>query len=452
MACTDCTPSLPVASFVFSGTSPCTTCDDSECPKGTLPTSCIYNSGPALLCIGSAENERLDEILNKIDDQLCTLGAGPDPYSGYNTYCLAPVANQQAFVEKISSQFCTLKSQYATFTGTTFPAAITTINNTITALNTPNLTNCGSIGYASNDTIKTAMQKLTNYVCSITGTIDMSTVNWGLCTSVTTPPTTIQQGFNFVLQQICNVNTDIAGLPTFNNIGTCLDSPGATDSLQATIIKIRSRLCTAPSFNPGTYTGGCFTVSGATTLDNLLQSLLTQVTSVMQVLPRVFNPAQFTVSNIDSGNPCLGKQISLSGANTDRFVALNTADASPSTLDNKFIAGTGVTLDFGIINPGKVTVSATGTDTFTVKSTSGDVAPGFLDAKIIGSAGLVSISPAITGNQLQINAFIDNENMADAILSAIDGNDALLAKLCALISACPSPCAAPQNVQVTYVP
>jgi len=99
-----------------------------------------------------------------------------------------------------------------------------------------------------------------------------------------------------------------------------------------------------------------------------------------------------------------------------------------------------------------VTVSATGTDTFTVKSNSGDVAPGFLDAKIIGSAGLVSINPVLSGNQLQINAFIDDENMADAILSAIDGNDALLAKLCALVSQCPSPCAAPQNVQVTYVP
>jgi hypothetical protein len=451
MACLDCTPSTPVAAFVFSGTSPCTTCDDSECPKGTLPTSCIYNSGPALLCIGSDENERLDSILNKIDAKLCSLGA-IDPYPDYNTYCLGSMADQQQFVETISQRYCNLLSAYNTFTGTTYPAAITTINNTITALNTPNLTTCNTIGYASGDTLKIAMQKLTNYVCGVTGSLDLSGVTWDLCTTVTTPPTTVQEGFDFVIQQICNVNTDIAGLPTFNNIGSCLDSPGASDSLQSTIIKIRSKLCTAPSFNPGTYTGGCFTVSGATTLDTLLQSLLTQVTSVMQSIPRVFNPAQFTVSNVDVSNACLGKQISLNGTTSDRFVALNTADMSPSTLDNKFVPGAGVTLDFGILNPGKVTISATGTDNYTVKTDSFDTTPGFLNAKIIGSSGIVSINPVVSGGQMQINAFIDDENMADAILSAIDGNPTLLAKLCALISQCPSPCAAPQNVQVTYVP
>lgn len=451
MACLDCTPTLPVASFVFSGTSPCTTCDDSECPKGTLPTSCIYNSGPALLCIGSDENERLDQILNKIDAALCSIGT-IDPYPGYNTYCLGSMADQQQFVETISQQFCNLQSAYNTFSGTTFPAAIADINSVITTLNTPNLTNCNSIGYSSGDTLKVAMQKLTNYVCTITGSLDLSTVTWDLCTTVVNPPTTIQDGFNFVLEQICNVNTDIEGLPTFNNIGTCLDTPGATDSLVATITKIRSKVCSVPSYNPGTYTGGCLTVNSGTSLDTLLQSLLTQVTSVMQALPRTFDPTQFVVSNVDVGNACLGKQVSLNGTLADRFVALNTADVSPSTLDNKFAPGTGVTLDFGLLNPGKVTISATGTDNFTVKSDSTDVAPGFLVNKLMGSTGLVSINPILAGDQVQINAFIDAESMGDAILSAIDGNPTLLAKLCALVAQCPSPCAAPQNVQVTYVP
>lgn len=452
MPCNNCSPSYPVASYVFSGTAPCTNCDG-DCPQGIHPTSCVYNDGPALLCIGAAENERLDSILNKIDAILCETGGG-NPYPGYNTYCLGSMADQQNFVETISEQFCTLQSSYDTFTGTTFPDAIDTINATITALNAPNILSCAAIGYSSTDTIKVAITKLSNYVCNLNASFDLSTVAWDQCTVVADPPETIQQGFDFVISQLCNLSSSIiTPLPTFDNTGSCLDSPGATDSLVSTITKIRSKVCAAPAYNPGTYTQGCFTVTGATSLDTLLQSLITQVSSVMQALPRSFDNTYFAVSDLTPGTPCNGKQVTLSGVTTsDRLVALDLGDTTPGTLEDKVVAGTGISLDFGSLNAGQMTITASNTADEKVKAHAADPSAGYLDTKIIGSTGAaVNINALLAGNQMQISAGIDTSMLVDIILTLIENDEDIRSRFCTIVNSCPSPCTSPSNVQAVAI-
>lgn len=451
MACNNCSPSYPVASYVFTGTSPCTNCDG-ECPQGIHPTSCVYNDGPPLLCIGTTENERLDSILNKIDAALCNI-PGSNPYPGYNTYCLGSMTNQQDFVETISQQFCSLQSDVTTFIGTTFPAAVTTINNTITVLNTPNIVSCAAIGYAPSDTLKVAITKLSNYVCNLEDSLSLSTVDWNQCTVVADPPETIQEGFDFIVSQICNLSASLAPtLPTFDNTGSCLDTPGATDSLSATIIKIRSKLCTAPSYNPGTYTQGCFTVSGATSLDTLLQSLITEVSSVMQALPRAFDPTYFSVSDVNPGSPCDGKEITLSGISTsDRLVAINSGDLTPGTLFDKVAPGIGISLDFGGLNAGKMTITASNIADEKVKAHAADPTADYLNAKIIGTTGTaVNISTNLAGNQVQVGATVDINILVDAILTLIEDDEDVRARFCTIVANCPSPCAPPSGIVVTF--
>lgn len=452
MACTNCTP-LPVASFVFNGTSPCTNCDDSECPNGVISSKCVYNDGPPLLCIEADANERLDSILQKIDTKLCTV-VGGNPYPGYNTYCLGPMANQQQFVETISDAYCTLQSDYNTFVSTTYPAQIAAISAQIAALDLPNISSCVAIGFAPTDTLKVAITKLANYACNLQTQLDVSSVNWSQCAVVSPVPATIQQGFDFLVDQICNINAGgSASLPTFDNTGTCLDTPTTTDTLVNTILKIRSKVCAAPAFNPGSYTAGCITVSPTSTLDELLQELINQISSVMRDVPRVFD-ADFVVSPVNAGNLCLGKQISLNGTLTsDRFVAVDNADASPGTLSTKITPGAGISLDT-TTTPGTMIVSVdpTFSNDEKVKTSVSDPTAGYLEDKITGSTSVISILTNTVANQVEVSAAIDMTALVTNIIDAITNDTTLKEAFCTLISTCPSACNPPSDITVTYVP
>lgn len=458
MACSNCTPPYPVAAFVFNGTSPCTACDTDECPYGIISSKCVYNDGPPLLCIGAEANERLDITLQKIDTVLCASGVG-NPYPTYNTYCLGPMANQQVFVETISQSFCTLQADFVTFTETTYPADLAAINATITALDTPNIISCSAIGFTPTDTLKVAITRLADYACGIEASLDLSSVDWELCATVTPPlPATVQEGFDFLISQICNIAGGGAPYvpPTFDNTGSCLDAPvTATDSLTATILKIRSKVCAAPAYNPGTYTPGCFSISGATTLDQLLQSLITQLSSVMTDIPRTFDPAYFTVAPVNVGNLCLGNQVTLTGplGGTDRLVAINLADGAPGLLADKLIQGTGIVLDTTTI-PGVMIaeIDPTAVADEKVKTSISDPTAGYLEDKITGSVGVVSVNTVTIADVVTINTGVNYTLLIQNILDTINGDDDLKAQFCALVASCPSPCTAPSNITVTYIP
>src|SRR5258708_1798727 len=76
-------------------------------PSCALNANCVIYSGPNLQCSGIVTNDALDIILQKIDPLLCSASGD---YSGYNTYCLAPITTQKQFVESISNYVCTLNT------------------------------------------------------------------------------------------------------------------------------------------------------------------------------------------------------------------------------------------------------------------------------------------------------------------------------------------------------
>lgn len=449
MACTNCTQSVPV----ITGFIP------SSCmslPSCGLDASCVVYTGPALSCSGIATNDTLDAILQKIDPLLC---AATGDYSTYNTFCLAPISTQQEFVESISDFVCTLRDDFDTFTGTTFPDYQSAVNTRFIALEVPGIT-CASAGVTNTMTLQQVLNAYCTKFGSIDTLLDVSGADWNSCYVVSPLPTNPQDGFDALITQICLLKAAVAGgavLPTFNNVGSCLPAPlTTTDTLVSTINKIKTRLCQTGTIDTTTITWGCVTQpSGAQNLQGALQNIVTQLTSVTQTLPTVFS-ADFVVTNVNNGNLCLGKHVALAVPSAqDRFVASDPTDVSPATLQEKVTAGTNITLDFAS-TPGQMIINSTAvaSSNYQVKINVGDTSPGYLDTKL--AAGPVSCGVQVTpsvdviNEQIVFNISIDPVAL---LLCLIDGaNDDPGAKdaLCTLIASCPSPCDAPTNVQVVY--
>lgn len=442
----------------YPNTTGCVNCP-SPCPEGcdAKDASCVLYTGAPLNCVGADSNTNLEVILQLIDSKVCTtLG----DFSGYNFYCLinsGPINTQQQFVERISQFACQTRTDFDTFTSTTYVNGLSNLQTQINSLNNPGITSCAELNINSSDDQNVVLTKLSNGACAIYDAIDPSSANWSQCfTLVGDAPANIVEGFNTVLDQICQLKNGgaSASLPTFNNVGSCLATPvTATDSLVDTVNKIKIRLCLSPTFNAANLTAAtCVSYSSSSTLEQVLNATISQVNTLSTETIRGFNNSQFIVTPIDSSQPCLGNKISLAVANIDRLVALNSADLTPSTLDNKFVAGTNVTLDFGVANTGKVTINATGGSSADekVKVNSTDTTADYLQNKIVGSTDMVSINvfPFNSDSQLKVSANLDLEAIIDSIIQELTDNEELKIKFCTLISSCPSPCDPPTNVQV----
>src|SRR6478609_7619982 len=209
--------------------------------------------GPNLPCTNIVTGTNMQDVIIAFDAALCaTLG----DYTIYNTYCLdddSPITTQQEFVESISEFVCTLNTNFTTFTTETYVIYQAEVDSRFDSIENPNITSCGSVGIINSDDYLTVLNKLSNAVCNIyTNELDLSAVTWAQCFAVPSPPTSIQEGFNLLIDQLCIVKGDVAAgasLPTYNNSGTCLPEPGTSDSLDSTIIKIRTRLCQSPTFD-----------------------------------------------------------------------------------------------------------------------------------------------------------------------------------------------------------
>lgn len=452
MACTNCTQTTSsIVGFIPSNCS-----DPASC---FLDAGCVVYTGPALSCSAIATNDNLETILQKIDPLLC---AATGDYSTYNTYCLAPITTQKQFVESISNFVCTLRTDFDTFSGTTFPAYQSTTDGRLSALEVPGIT-CTSAGVINTDTLQ---QVLTKY-CTKFGTIDSainpSSANWTQCYSVSPLPTTIVGGFNTLISQICIlkglVDANIGIPPTFNNVGSCLPTPVTTsDSLVDTVNKIKIRLCQTGTLDTTTLTFGCVSnsVSSGTDLQGTLQNILTKVTQIAQTLPTAWSP-DFVITNTDTGNLCLGKTVNLASSITpDRFVAATPSDMSPGTLQQKLIPGTNVTLDY-ITSPGFVIINNTGgvgVGDHKVSVNSTDSTPNYLGAKLVtgGAVNGIQVTPTvdIINEVVDLNVSVNLVSLFQDLIDTLSSNSTLYANFCAAVAGCPSPCDAPGNVVVTY--
>lgn len=450
MACTNC---IQTTGFI-TGFNPASCTSLPSCYQNA---SCIVYTGPALNCSGILTNDSLDIMLQKIDPLLC---AATGDYSTYNTFCLAPIATQKEFVESISNFVCVLRNDFNTFTGTTFPAYQTSVTAAISAVNHPGIT-CTAASVVNTDTIPAVLNKYCTAITNINSSIDLSSVTWGSCYVVSPTPTTVFQGFNTLISQICLLKNQVGtggALPTFNNSTNCL--AGTTDdSLITTINSITARLCSTGTINTTTLTWGCIAQpSGAQNLQGTIQNILTQLTTVTQAEPMVWS-ADFTVTNVDNGNLCLGKNIALATPSTqDRFVASTTSDTSPGVLQSKLTAGTDISLDFST-TPGQVIINNTGgagTGDHKVLADGSDTIPDYLINKIEASPATfgISITPVIdvtnTSHQVSLNIGVDLVTLFTSLLQIVATDSGLQTLFCATVNACPSPCAPPSNVTVTY--
>lgn len=460
MACQNCNNPTPPVYVPITGCNNCGSgCSDAIC-GGIQDTACIVYTGPNLTCIQADTNTCLELILQKIDAQVCAITGD---YSGFNLGCLRTsytIDTEQQFAEAISAFVCQLRSDFDVFSTDTFNSSISSLQDQIDTLNFPAITSCAEIGIVDSDSLFDVLDKLSISQCATIGSIsDISTANWSQCYTVITPPTTLLEAFNVVLSQICQTKA-LAGtgsLPTFDNTGSCLPAPVTNnDSLVTTVNKIKTKLCQVPTFDAANLTSStCVSFSGGSSLEDVIDAQNAAIDAVSQEAVRAISSA-FTLTAIDALQPCLGMELGLNTSVVDRRVALNNADLTPGTLFDKVAAGTNVTLDFGIINTGKLTISATGgvPADEKVKATASDPSAGFLDTKLTGDTnGGVTISvTASTPSLLTIAPSVDFVALINSIFDELEDNEELRARFCAIKDMCPSPCDAPANVQVTYVP
>lgn len=414
---------------------------------GPVDASCVKYTGPALTCSGVATNSWLEDILQEFDTKLCEAGAD---WSAFEYNCLADdysIETPAEFVDAITTEFCSLRADFTTFSGTTYPAGISNLQTQITQIVNPNLTLCAGSGITSSDTYTSILNKLATLGCDNKTALDVSGANWNSCFSTPTLPTTPTAGFNVILAKLCDLinNPVVTPLPTFNNQGSCLASPGTADTLVSTINKIKTRLCLSPIYDINTSPWGCIANPAVGTGPNLqaaFDAVLNQV-NTLKSHDVTFDPDFFEVTDTVSGQPCQGRTVTFVGDVTqDRFVASDSSDTDPGTLADKLTAGTNITLD-NITTPGQIIINSTGVDQL-VKSSSSDPSAGYLNNKVNGvnntgqGIQITAINNGTT-NQVDFTPSIDEATFIGNLFNVIEDTPELYDRFCALMCGC-GPC------------
>lgn len=407
MSCTDCNDSSPISltgSF-FPG-SPCT--ENADCAGASMSSACVYYNGPNLSCSGILTLDSVETALQKIDEQICAIIGD---YSTYNMHCLPAwygetIDTQAKFVDAITDYLCQLNDTADTFINNTFVTYQTTINNIIQTIEFPGIT-CSSASVTDSDSLVQVLTKYCTKFAAIDTAIDITSVDWGNCFTVVSPPTTIAGGFQLQADQICllyDMINDGSSLPTFNNYTNCLAGT-SSDSLVTTIGLIITKLCAAPVFDNDLLTSTCITIPGdSTDLTTLIQNIIDAVDASTQNYV-TFDGGDFTVTATDPMDPCAGITVALATpVSTDRFVAVSAGDASPSTLVAKItstggtiavtnVADTTLNLEIANADRGDITTSSSGS----VWTIDNNVVT-FAKMQDIGTSTLIGRSTAGTGD------------------------------------------------------
>jgi hypothetical protein len=422
----------------ISGNSNCA-CTDCE-PVNVQKTSCVYYGGPNLNCLGVETCDDLDVVLSKIDEKVCAVTGD---YSLYNKFCLddvTAITNEQQFVEAISEQFCSLKTNTETFLNTSFPDYQTVVDNRFDTIETPGIT-CTIASVVNTDSLNTILTKYCTLLSQIQSNLDVSGVDWDQCFVVSGVPSTLSQAFDLVIDQICAVKSSMGAsvvLPVFNNIGSCLPAPlTATDTLESTVNKIKTKLCTLPTFDNTLVTWGC--VASSVSLQGTVQNIISKLSFLSQNSV-VSVTSDFTLIPVNSSDLCQGYQLALASGIVDRKFSLNSGDTSSGFFLDKVQAGTNVNFDT-ISVPGKVVINSPAGADEKVKAFTGDPTNGYLIDKLEGAvdiaAGLtINISTNSTTNKVRIVPTLDLATFITSQLQFIQSNDTLRAVFCNLVSSC----------------
>lgn len=444
-SCTPCSTSSPLSfnlQYVYNAQ--CTdTCTLPGC-NGCTPTDakCIVYNGAALVCSGIETGDTLETALQKLDEQVCS---AIGDYSTYQFNCLeawcsCTITTEAQFVDQITAYACQTRSNLNTFIGTTFPTYQSVLNARFIALEVPGIT-CATASVTSTSTLVQILNAYCTQITNIKAAILVSSVDWDQCFTVVSPPSTVIGGFSLLVDQICQVKAiaeAAAVLPIFNNTAyTCLSAPTSSDTLVQTITMMLDLLCTTAVFDPANVNWGC-TGTEPATLELGVQQIVDSLDTLLQ--NNATYSGDFVITPVDLGDPCAGINVALATPlNLDRFVASNGADTSPGTLEDKLIAGTGVTLDY-VTTPGGVIITSVG-DTYKVKANVIDNSPDFLDEKVQGqpdTSGSITINTLynVTTKQVDFTPSINPDALMELIFSTIENSIVWKARFCSLAAAC----------------
>lgn len=453
MSCTNCGSSSTPISIQLSYSQDASCPDNTQCPD--ISSACISFRAPNLACSGINTDDSIELAIQKIDEKLCVVAAD---YSTYNFHCLddvTPITTEAEFVSAITDYVCTLNTSLSDFTGVSFVSYQSTVDSRFSSIENPGIT-CSSASVVNTDTLVQVLNKYCTKFSSLDTAIGISGVTWDSCFTVTSSPTTIAGAFSLLADQICQTKALITSstLPTFNNTGSCLSTPGSSDSLSDTIDKIKTRLCQSPTLDNSSLVSTCITIPGTSTdLQTLLQNILTSLDTITTNFP-TFDGSDFTVT----GTGCGGKTVALATPiNQDRLVAANATDNSPGTLISKLV-GVGCTID-DTTNSGQVTITVTSSAVSDgkVKADSSDASADYLINKVEAGASQsgigLSVSYDSTTDKVQIAPSVDIETIITSFLTYLEENPSsdIANRLCAIIASCPSPCDSPTNVQAVAV-
>lgn len=438
--CTSTSPTIFSARYFYNAqcTDTCISTGSSSCCSAA---EVIYN-GPALSCSGIEPLDTLETILQKIDEQICSVTGD---YSTYQFNCLedwcsCTITTEAQFVDQITAYACETRSNLDIFIGTTFPTYQTSYDARFGDLEVPGIT-CATASVTSSSTLNQILLAYCTQITNIKAAIDVSSVDWDQCFTVGSPPSTVIGGFDLLIDQICEVKalaTAAAVLPVFNNTAyTCLSSPGTSDTLVSTITKILNVLCGLAEFDPSNIDWGCTGVEPAS-LELGVQQIIDSVDILLQ--NNATYSGDFVVEATDPDDPCAGVTVSLATPiNQDRFVASNDLDVTPGTLIDKLFAGTNITLD-DTTTPGLVIINSL-SDTYMVKANTADAAAGFLDTKIQGQTDVTSALTIVQSynagtDQLDLTPLINEDFFMDYIFSRIETSTTWRSRFCSLVAAC----------------
>ena len=444
MSCTDCSNNTPIAFDIQTFIS-------SQCADCTQGSNCVSSKdicylGPDLPCSSIDSGDTLETALQKLDTQICSIAGD---YSTYNfnclpTQCECTITTEAQFVDAITAYTCYIQTTLNTFINTTFVDFQTTNTGIINGINYPEIT-CASADVNDEDSISQILVKYCTKFGSIDTLLDMSLVEWDNCFTVVSPPSDLTEGLQALADQICSVKSiaesAITALPTFNNLGTCLASPGAADSLVDTISKITTLLCTTGSFNINELNWGCIAKPSVVTTDiqNTVATILDYL-SYHQTQLLTFT-GDFVVTQTDEEDICQGLTVALATPlNLDRFVASNALDDSPGTLIDKIEAGSNISVD-DTTTPGKLIISATSDEDFTVKASVTDTTPDYLVDKVAGASTTgISITTSYDGGTEKVlfTPTIDFENLWETLQDYILTTPEAQALFCSLVAQCPT--------------
>lgn len=472
MPCTTCNTSSPIVVAglpqLLSQINPCG-CESNTvgCPS-TIDSGCVQYTGPNLACSNILTNDTMHIALQKIDTLLC---ASAGDYSLYNTACLTPILTQKQFVESVSALACATSTSLATLLSTTLPAYEASVAAQFASILTPGTTSSCSPSFILPPltSLQGVLQHLSNALCDIYGNqLNLAAVPWNTCFTVNPTPITISDAFGVVVSEICSLKALIgsggggAVLPIFDNTGSCLPVPlTTTDTLAVTVNKVKARLCQTPVFDINGLAWNCVAKPSTVTTDlqSAFNAVLARLDSLSQLVPTF--SSDFDVAATDPLNPCAGKTIALSTSPVaDRFVASTTNDTTPGTLQTKLTAGTGIELDFTTV-PGTVIVNniqTASTNDGKVFVNGNDSTADYLFAKIEiapPSEG-ISISAAVdtTTNPasyaIELGVTVDLSALFTAMINQLTLDPVLYAQFCNAMSQCPSPCAPPSNVTISF--